>query len=704
MEEPMISRFHRAALAVVLLSLSAGTARADRCLGAKVKAIGKKEKALLACQAKVALGASIEPACDSKASTKFGTAYARFTCTAPAVSVCEDIADDCRDQVRAALPDGSAATPSRCEAARLKAAGKKAGAKLGCYAKAAAKDAPVDSACLLKAEGKFSTAYNKVSGCPTDGSGGEANTESLIDDECVAQLLTVDGTGRVLAICPGGTTTTTAAPTTTTAAPTTTTAAPTTTTAASTTTTAAPTTTTAAPTTTTEAPTTTTAPASTTTTTLVFTCGAPPPADPPMLPDDDPFYDAPASITEAPGTVLRFREVAIAGLSSSNTTPFSAWQMMYASTDAKDQPAAAVTTLIMPCTAPATSPRPLVSYHTAEDSDSMICSPSYRMRLGTEKEEVSLPPLLSQGWAVVVPDYEGLLSAYTVGLQAGHAALDGIRAAESFAVSHPEFAIDVDADTPVGLWGYSGGGLATAWTAELARTYAPELNIVGVAAGGVPPDVTAVAKHLDGTALSAIELAGTVGMSQAYPELSTISKTDQATMDMRDFFFHNCLEQTLVSQYACQTLDTYTTVPDALDLEWVQEILSRNHLGNVCSTSPFQTCLADSDCGGGGTCRIKHPGVSPTDTHAPGVYIYHAVNDELIPMAAVNTLVSQYCGAGVAVTYYQDPASDHNSLAGSGGPAAVDYLAARFAGVVAPSTCGAPVVPAVPAPLPVCAQ
>ena len=45
----------------------------------------------------------------------------------------------------------------------------------------------------------------------------------------------------------------------------------------------------------------------------------------------------------------------------------------------------------------------------------MICSPSYRMRLGTEKEEVSLPPLLAQGWAVVVPDYEGLLSAYTVG-------------------------------------------------------------------------------------------------------------------------------------------------------------------------------------------------------------------------------------------------------------------------------------------------
>ncbi len=39
---------------LVLLALGAGSARADRCTGAKLKAIGKKESGLLGCQAKVA--------------------------------------------------------------------------------------------------------------------------------------------------------------------------------------------------------------------------------------------------------------------------------------------------------------------------------------------------------------------------------------------------------------------------------------------------------------------------------------------------------------------------------------------------------------------------------------------------------------------------------------------------------------------------
>jgi hypothetical protein len=43
-------------------------------------------------------------------------------------------------------------------------------------------------------------------------------------------------------------------------------------------------------------------------------------------------------------------------------------------------------------------------------------APSYEMSIGTEKEEPSFMPLLALGWTVVVPDYEGLKSAFTVGL------------------------------------------------------------------------------------------------------------------------------------------------------------------------------------------------------------------------------------------------------------------------------------------------
>src|SRR5688572_12887734 len=234
-----------------------------------------------------------------------------------------------------------------------------------------------------------------------------------------------------------------------------------------------------------------------------------------VAPDNDPFYEAPDPIPAVPpGTLLRSRPVKIAGMGV--PLPLEAWQVMYASTDAKDQPSAVVATIIKPLTSASPARRVLVSYQTAWDSVSLDCAPSYRMRKGDEKEEIAILPLLALGWTVVVSDYEGLLGAYTAGIQAAHGVLDGIRAALSFAPA------GLRSDTPVGMWGYSGGGLATAWAAEFAPTYAPELNIAGVAAGGVPPNITAVAKNLDGGLFSGIVLAGTVGMSRAYPELTTL--------------------------------------------------------------------------------------------------------------------------------------------------------------------------------------
>ena len=164
---------HRVALGLAVaacLAVTAGTAVADKCTAAKLKAIGKKESGLLACQAKVATKGdpSLQAACDAKVLGKFATAFAKAGTCPGMQSDCEAIADDCRDQIRAALPDGTtAATASKCESARLKAAGKKASSKLGCYAKAATKEAAVDSApggCLDKANGRFVKAFDKVTG------------------------------------------------------------------------------------------------------------------------------------------------------------------------------------------------------------------------------------------------------------------------------------------------------------------------------------------------------------------------------------------------------------------------------------------------------------------------------------------------------------------------------------------------------------
>src|ERR1051326_4653696 len=220
-------RFILGSIVAASLALTASSATADKCTSKKLKAIAKKEASLLKCQAKVAQKGdpSLETACNTKVIDHFTAAFGKAGTCAGVESECEAIADDCRDQVRAALPDGTTpVTASKCESARLKAAAKKAKSKLGCYAKAALKDVPVDSApggCLDKASSKFVTAFNKVSSCTGDGQA--ATIEALIDDECVDQQVVVDGGGNVTDICPTTTTSTTTTTTSTSTSTTTTT-------------------------------------------------------------------------------------------------------------------------------------------------------------------------------------------------------------------------------------------------------------------------------------------------------------------------------------------------------------------------------------------------------------------------------------------------------------------------------------------------
>lgn len=193
-----------AALLVASLALTGpGRAHGADCLPAKLKAIGKNVKATLACVAKtVAKGdQSSLTDCSAKADAKLAAAFAKAGVCGGTVGQCGGLADACVDAVVDVLPDGG---PSACEAARLKAAGKKAARKLGCHVKAAMKGEPVDTECLVKASAKFAAAFAKTSGC----SGDEATVENAVDTECVDGIVVLSG-GVVTGVCPGGSTTTT---------------------------------------------------------------------------------------------------------------------------------------------------------------------------------------------------------------------------------------------------------------------------------------------------------------------------------------------------------------------------------------------------------------------------------------------------------------------------------------------------------------
>src|SRR5690349_11476167 len=200
----------------------------------------------------------------------------------------------------------------------------------------------------------------------------------------------------------------------------------------------------------------------------------------PHLPHDDPFYEPPKGFQHAtPGTVLRSRDVEVAFLGLI-PQKFTATQLLYRTTDMNGKPEATVTTIIAPAERAPGQVCPVLSYQCAIDAVTSRCFPSYALRRRAKApgalaqfEFFLIAAALAEGWAVSVPDHEGSKGAWGTPYEPGYRVLDGLRAALN------SEKLGLSGAAPIGLWGYSGGGLATAWAAEMASPYAPELNIVG---------------------------------------------------------------------------------------------------------------------------------------------------------------------------------------------------------------------------------
>lgn len=188
-------------------------------------------------------------------------------------------------------------------------------------------------------------------------------------------------------------------------------------------------------------------------------------------------------------------------------------------------------------------------------------------------EEGFVATLLARGFAVVVTDYEGLgtpgVHTYLNREAQGHAVIDAARAAQHMP------ATSLSPSGPVGFWGYSQGGGAVASAAEMAPTYAPELNIVGVWSGAPPADISKALPFLDGSFL--VGALGYVLNSTiaAYPEAeptirSSLSaygedlldrtKDECAAETMLTFAFHHLQEYFVIDPYELGELPSLHTV------------------------------------------------------------------------------------------------------------------------------------------------
>ncbi len=250
---------------------------------------------------------------------------------------------------------------------------------------------------------------------------------------------------------------------------------------------------------------------------------------PPAPPEfDAAFYDPPAEVIAAkqPGEIIAAREAHV-GFEAVLPVNVDAWQLSFRSNDHLDRPIAAVTTVLKPRGGDGGRPWDLLSYQFAVDANGpRYCSPSYALQEG------AIPPPLTgsllvgteflfpitavgAGWTVNMPDFDGPNMAFGAGPLNGRITLDSIRAAENFTPLGLR-----GADTRVALAGYSGGAIPTGHAVELNPTYAPELNIVGAAEGGIPADIRAMVELANGNLASGLLLSGIFGAAREYPQLA----------------------------------------------------------------------------------------------------------------------------------------------------------------------------------------
>lgn len=372
----------------------------------------------------------------------------------------------------------------------------------------------------------------------------------------------------------------------------------------------------------------------------------------PLLPVDDPFYDEPDGLAAMrPGAIIRTRQVVLRDFWASRHR-HRAWQLLYRSTDLNGVPGVAATTVVLPRHPAAVGHLQLLSFQCAIDAVSSSCFPSYALRKGTHAGRAIAPfeflvvrRALAKGWAVSIPDHEGMLGAWGAPREPGYRTLDGIRAALAFDE------LDLAPDTPVGLWGYSGGGLATAWAAEMAPIYAPELHLIGAVLGSPVGDMASALLHLNAGFHSGLPLLAIAGLRRVYLALDDAIEahaTDSGRRNLAAIAELGTVDA--LRQFGYHDIDDYLDIPmaDLLAQPDVIAMMTDLELGHHTPTIPL--------------------------------LVVQAVHDEVIGVAEIDDLVARYRSRGVDVTYVRDQLSEHYSLLPLSGPLAVRWLSHRLAG------------------------
>ena len=252
--------------------------------------------------------------------------------------------------------------------------------------------------------------------------------------------------------------------------------------------------------------------------------------------------------------------------------------------------------------------------------------------------------VLGRGFGVVVTDYQGLGTpgdhAYMVGRALGANVLDAMRAAQQLEPA------ELPQGGPAAIMGYSEGGTAAAWAAQLQPKYAPELTLAGVAAGAAAADVELAGPTLDGSFFSFFLAYGAIGFAAAYPELELEPYLVGRARETIAALKHTNILQAAVRGPRFARVGELTH-PNVLELPSWRARLRENRLGAIAPQAP--------------------------------VLLHHARHDQIVAFEHSEQLLEDWLELGVdASLCITRGGFDHISGAVAGAPVALDWISKQL--------------------------
>jgi hypothetical protein len=368
-----------------------------------------------------------------------------------------------------------------------------------------------------------------------------------------------------------------------------------------------------------------------------------------LPPSQDPWYTAPEGYEDAaPGEILRIRPAKDSLIAALGKNASAIYNILYRTSDSFDNPSWAVTTLLVPPEPLHNNGTSLLSYQIPYNTLNLDYSPSYALDTQFASAFSDIIPSLSRGWYVNIPDFEGPRAAFSVSVEEAHATLDSIRAAIAAGNG-------LRSDTRVALWGYSGGTLPSEFAAEIAPYYAPDINLVGVAIGGLLANVTNALVTIDGQSYAGLSILTTLGLATSYPEVQSYLDTTlkpSGPYNATEFFSAKSLATfDAFARFANQSIGNYFTTGDSwLNAAALKPAISRNwQMGKYF-------------------------------TPQVPLYIYKAIHDEMSPVADTDAVVQKYCVDGANILYERNTVGLHQDEYTNGNAPAYAWLVSVLEG------------------------